>query len=103
MYACRRDCGSTPSRASIRMIATSAVDAPVAMLRVYCTCPGVSAMMNLRLLGREVAVGDVDRDALLALGLEAVGEEREVDLALGAAPRVAPLIDARFTASSWSS
>jgi hypothetical protein len=29
--------------------------------------------------GREVPVGDVDRDALLPLGLEAVGEEREVD------------------------
>ena len=26
----------------------SAVDAPVAMLRVYCSWPGVSAMMNLR-------------------------------------------------------
>ena len=25
-----------------------AVDAPVAMLRVYCSWPGVSAMMNLR-------------------------------------------------------
>jgi hypothetical protein len=48
MYAWRRVCGSTPRRASIRMIARSAVDAPVAMLRVYCTCPGVSAMMNLR-------------------------------------------------------
>ena len=69
-----RDCWSTPSRASIRMIATFAVDAPVAMLRVYCTWPGVSAMMNLRFCGREVAVRDVDRDALLALGLEAVGE-----------------------------
>ena len=31
--------------------------------------------------GREVAVGDVDRDALLALGPQAVGEEREVDRA----------------------
>ncbi len=38
----------TPWRASIRMIARSAVDAPVAMLRVYCSWPGVSAMMNLR-------------------------------------------------------
>ena len=28
---------------------------------------------------REVAVRDVDRDALLALGAEAVGEEREID------------------------
>ena len=26
-----------------------AVEAAVAMLRVYCSCPGVSAMMNLRL------------------------------------------------------
>ena len=30
----------------------------------------------------EVAVGDVDRDALLALGAEAVGEQREVELAV---------------------
>jgi hypothetical protein len=34
--------------ASISTTAASAVDAPVAMLRVYCSCPGVSAMMNLR-------------------------------------------------------
>jgi hypothetical protein len=48
MYAWRRDCVSTPRRASMRISATSAVDAPVAMFRVYWTCPGVSAMMNLR-------------------------------------------------------
>jgi len=30
--------------------------------------------------GREVAVGHVDRDPLLALGAEAVGEIRQVDL-----------------------
>ena len=35
--------------------------------------------------GGEVAVGDVDGDALLALGLEAVGEEGEVDAAAGGA------------------
>ncbi len=45
---CRRVCVSTPLRASIRMIARSAVDAPVTMLRVYCSWPGVSATMNLR-------------------------------------------------------
>ncbi len=27
-----------------------AVEPPVIMLRVYCSCPGVSAMINLRLL-----------------------------------------------------
>ena len=31
------------------MMARSAVEAPVTMLRVYWMCPGVSAMMNLRL------------------------------------------------------
>jgi hypothetical protein len=35
---------------------------------------------------REVAVGDVDRDALLALGAQAVGEQREVDRAVAVAP-----------------
>jgi hypothetical protein len=32
-------------------------------------------------LGREEPVGDVDRDALLALGREPIDEQREVDLA----------------------
>ena len=36
-------------RASIRITARSAVEAPVTMLRVYCSWPGVSATMNLRL------------------------------------------------------
>ena len=49
MKLCRRVWVSTPLRASIRMTATSAVEAPVAMLRVYCSWPGVSATMNLRL------------------------------------------------------
>jgi hypothetical protein len=31
---------------------------------------------------REVTVGDVDRDALLALGAQAVGQTREVELAV---------------------
>jgi hypothetical protein len=35
-------------RASIITTARSAVEAPVAMLRVYCSWPGVSATMNLR-------------------------------------------------------
>jgi hypothetical protein len=35
--------------------------------------------------GLEVAVGDVDRDALLALGAQAVREQREVDRVLTSA------------------
>ncbi len=42
---------------------------------------------ELALRGREVAVGDVDGDALLALGAQAVGQEREVHLFLAAQPR----------------
>ena len=37
--------------------------------------------MPLPLRRREVAVRDVDGDALLALGLQAVGQQGEVDLA----------------------
>jgi hypothetical protein len=37
--------------------------------------------------GVEVAVGDVDRDALLALGAQAVREQREVRVAVPAALR----------------
>ena len=59
--------------------AASLPAAAVTMLRVYCSWPGASAMMNLRALGGEVAVGHVDGDALLALGLQAVGQQREVD------------------------
>ena len=33
--------------------------------------------------GGEIAVGDVDRDALLALGAEAIGQQCEVELAVG--------------------
>ena len=79
MNAWRLDCATTPLRASTSTIARSAVEAPVTMLRVYCSWPGVSAMMNRRCGGREVAVGDVDRDALLALGAQAVGQQRQVE------------------------
>ena len=48
MNECRRVCVCTPWRASMRMMASWHVEAPVAMLRVYCSWPGVSAMMNLR-------------------------------------------------------
>ena len=40
--------GQDAMRASMRMIARFAVEAPVAMLRVYCSWPGVSAMMKCR-------------------------------------------------------
>ena len=41
-------------------------------------------MMNLRRGRGEIAVGDVDGDALLAFGAQAVGEQREIDRAAGA-------------------
>ena len=48
MNAWRRVCTLIPWRASTSRIARSQVLAPVAMLRVNCSWPGVSAMMNLR-------------------------------------------------------
>jgi hypothetical protein len=41
---------------------------------------------ELPALGLEVAVGDVDRDALLALRPQAVGEQREVERPVAVAP-----------------
>ena len=35
--------------------------------------------------GREIAIGDVDGDALLALGLEPVDQQREIDVVAGRA------------------
>ena len=51
-------------------------------------------------VGGEIAVGDVDGDALLALGDEAVDEEREIDLAAGRCRSVA---ESDLSAASWSS
>jgi hypothetical protein len=48
---------------------------------------------ELALVGGEEAVGDVDRDALLALGREAVDEEREVDVAALRAPALGVGLD----------
>jgi hypothetical protein len=97
MNACRRLCSITPLRASIRTSARFAVEAPVTMLRVYCTWPGGVGDDELALGRGEVAVGHVDGDALLALGAQAVGEQREV-------LRVAAWrLGASSSASSWSS
>ena len=96
--AWRRVCSTTPWRASTSTTATSAADAPVTMLRGVL---GVAGRVgdDERAAGRgEVAVGDVDRDALLALGPQAVGEQGEVELAVAVTP-AGPLDGA----SSWSS
>ena len=55
---------------------------------------------ELALVGVEVAVGDVDRDALLALGLQAVHQQRQVHFAGPSCPTCG----CRWsTAASWSS
>ena len=45
----RQVCVITPKRASTKIMARLAVEPPVIILRVYCSCPGVSAIINLRL------------------------------------------------------
>ena len=81
---CGRRSGPPPPRAVL---------APVTMLRVYCSWPGRVGDDELAPRRGEVAIGHVDGDALLALGLQAVGEQGEVDdfLARGAARRARPL------------
>ena len=63
------------------------------MLRVYCSWPGRVGDDEAPLRGREVAVGDVDRDALLALGAQAVGQQRQVEEVV--AHPLAGLLDVR--------
>ena len=59
------------------------------MLRVYCSWPGVSATMNLRFRGGEIAVGDIDRDALLALRLQPVDQQGQIEITAGSAGSLA--------------
>jgi hypothetical protein len=72
--------------ASTSTTAASALEAAVTMLRVYCSWPGASPMMNLRCFGAEVAVGHVDGDALFALGAQAVGEQGQIGFAWRCTP-----------------
>ena len=87
MQVWRRVCSRSPLVASTTTRARSAVEAPVAMLRVYWTWPGAVGDDELAAGGGGVAVGDVDGDALLALGPQPVGDEGQVDLADAAALR----------------
>ena len=87
MKLCRRVWVSTPLRASMRTMASSALDAPVAMLRVYCSWPGVSATMNLRLsvekASKNRTAGPIDF-SLFTDGLKA---EREQGITIDVAYR----------------
>ena len=51
------------------------------------------------LFRREIAIGDIDSDALLALGLEAVDQQREIDVG----SRRSVFLESRSRAESWSS
>ena len=55
------------------------------MLRVYCSWPGRIGDDEGAPRRREEAVGDIDGDALLALGLQPVDQQREVDILAGRA------------------
>ena len=66
------------------------------MLRVYCSWPGRVGDDELAQRRGEIAVGDVDRDALLALGDEAVGQQRQIERLCRAAATCARC------AASWS-
>ena len=90
----------TPWRASMRMMASWQVDGAGGHVAGVLLVAGRVGDDELALVGGEVAVGDVDGDALLALGLEAVGEQGEIDLP---SPVVPCLTESFFTAASWSS
>ncbi len=78
----RRVCSSTPLRPSTSTIdgirRRGAGDHVARVLHVA----GAVGEDERALAGGEVAVGHIDRDALLALGAQAVGEQREVEVAV---------------------
>jgi hypothetical protein len=55
------------------------------MLRVYCSWPGRVCDDEFSAHGGEGAIGHVDRDALLALGLQAINQQCDVEIAAGGA------------------
>ena len=78
MNAWRRDCSRTPvARVDEHEREVGGRGAGDHVARVLHVARGVGDD-ELAPRRREVAVGDVDRDALLALGAQAVGEQREV-------------------------
>ena len=85
MIECRRVCTSTPWRASTSTTATiggRGAGRHVAGVLLVARRVGDD---ELALRRGEEAVGDVDGDALLALGLEPVDQQREIDVvAVGA-------------------
>ena len=86
-----------PWRASTRMTAKSAVDAPVTMFRVYWICPGVSAMMNLRL-------GVAKYLYATSIVIPCSRSARRPSVRSARFTSSLPLLrDASSTASSWSS
>jgi hypothetical protein len=98
MKAWRLDCSSTPLRASSRIdreVGRRGAGDHVARVLLVPGAVGDDEPPPRR---REVAVGDVDRDALLALGAQAVDQQREVDLVLSPRWR-----ETSVTCSSWSS
>ena len=80
MQVCRRVCSRSPVVASTTTRARSAVEQPVAMFARVLDVAGAVGDDELAVRGGGVAVGHVDRDALLALGPQPVGDEREVHL-----------------------
>ena len=79
MRACRRDCTRTPLPRvdqQDRDVGRRRAGRHVARVLLVAGRVGED---ELAPRGREVAVGDVDRDALFALGPQTVGEQREVD------------------------
>ena len=55
--------------------------------------------MKVRCRRREITIGDIDGDALFALGLQPVDQQREID----SSPLVPCLRESRYQAASWSS
>ncbi len=87
MQTCRRDCSRRPDGGVDQYQGQVGGGRAGRHVAGVLDMPGAVGNDELAVRGRGVAVGDVDRDALLPLGPEAVGDEGEVDLAQATALR----------------
>ena len=68
-----------PRLASSKMMASCAVDAPGGHVARVLLMARRICQNEFAFRRREIAVGDIDGDALLPFGAQAVGEQRKID------------------------
>ena len=99
MNECLLVCVRTPCSASIRMMATSAVDAPVAIFLVYSSCPGVSATIYFLLsVEKNLYATSIVIPCSLSAARPSTNNAKSISF-----PWVPIFLESLFNSDNWSS